>query len=244
MIPKKIHYIWLGNGNKSKLSNACITTWRQVMPDYELIEWNESNIDLNKIASQNKFFRECSKRKLWSYMADYLRLKVLYEYGGIYFDTDVQVLKSFDVFLNRDIVIGYEINSSGAKNTDIIGTGVICAEAHNLFIKRCLDFYDEEIWNNKIYTIPEIMEHVRNTEFKELNVLSADVFSPYDYRYKFNAAAVKANTYSIHWFEGGWLTNKYVGLFLQTKHIKNPFKKKLLQLRYLLGYWKRKIIGS
>lgn len=153
MIPKIIHYIWLGSNVKPNIVNICINSWKKELPDYEIIEWNENNLNLDEIAAENRFFAECRKRKLWAYMADYLRLKILYEYGGIYFDTDVQVLKSFNSLLNERAFIGYE-----AEN--YIGTGVIASEKGSGAIKNFLEFYNDEIWNSKLFTIPQIITEI------------------------------------------------------------------------------------
>lgn len=120
MIPKVINYIWLGSGEKSKLSNICINSWYEKAHGFEIIEWNENNLDLDQIAKNNLFFAECRKRKLWAFMADYLRLKILYEHGGIYFDTDVQLLKPLDDLLDTDFFAGYEYDY---KHELQIGTG-------------------------------------------------------------------------------------------------------------------------
>ena len=145
MIPKVIHYIWLGNGKKSKLSNICINSWYEKAEGYDIKEWGEQNLDLDKIASENRFFRECRKRKLWAFMADYLRLKILYENGGIYFDTDVQMIKPFsETMLERNLVVGYEYDY---HHNIQIGTGTIACEKGNPVIKECLDFYTQKIWD-------------------------------------------------------------------------------------------------
>ena len=108
MIPKIIHYIWLGGKPKPNVVNICINSWREKLSDYEIIEWNEKNLKLDEISSKNKFFSECRKRKLWAYMADYLRLWILYQYGGIYIDTDMQIIRSLDSLLDCDFWIGEE----------------------------------------------------------------------------------------------------------------------------------------
>ena len=79
MIPKKINYIWLGGKPKSNFTNICLETWREHLDNYEIVEWNENNLDLDRLCQNNKFLAECRKRKLWAFMADYLRLYVLYK---------------------------------------------------------------------------------------------------------------------------------------------------------------------
>lgn len=233
MIEKKINYIWLGGNKKNNLINICINSWRLVLKDYEIIEWNENNLNLDDLSKKNKFLCECRKRHLWAFMADYLRLYILYEYGGIYLDTDVQVLKSFDDLLNCTGFIGYEAYGK------YFGTGIIAAEKHNATIKKILDFYEQDIWNVDIYTIPMILNYIYERDkssFNALQIYSKDYFSPYDYRKEFMFDQIKDCTYSIHWFDGCWKKNFHVSVFLQTKHIKNPIKRNIIKLKKMIGY--------
>lgn len=234
MIPKKIHYIWVGGKSKSNFSNICINSWYEKLYDYEITEWNESNLNLDKIASKNRFFAECRKRKLWAYMADYLRLLILYEYGGIYMDTDVQVLKSYNSLLNSRFFVGFETGN-------YIGTGVIASEPKNQIIKEALDFYSDLIWNTELYTIPQIMTRVLETaDKKDSSIYPMDYFAPYDYTASFERSVITKDTYAIHWFEGSWSDKKDIGTFLQTKHIYNKVEKTLIILKKNLGYYYRK----
>ena len=92
MIPKKIHYCWFGRGEKPKLARKCIESWKRYCPDFEIIEWNEDNFDVTKYA----YSKYCFDNKKWAFLSDFVRLIVIYENGGIYFDTDVEVIKSLD----------------------------------------------------------------------------------------------------------------------------------------------------
>ena len=233
MIPKVIHYIWLGSGKKSKLSNICINSWYEKAEGYEIKEWGENALDLDKIASENRFFRECRKRKLWAFMADYLRLKILYENGGIYFDTDVQMIKPFsDDMLEKKLVVGYEYDYS---HNIQIGTGTIACEKGNPIIKECLDFYTDKIWDVPFYTIPRVMYEVLK-EHTELEIYSPEFFAPIAFNQVFDRSVITENTYAFHWFEGSWSEKKEIRVFLKTKHIKNPAKRKVMQLAQLLKY--------
>lgn len=97
MIPKKIHYCWFGGEKLPNSVKKNIESWRKYCPDYEIIQWNESNFDINS----NKFVREAYKAKSWAFVSDYIRLKVVYDIGGIYLDTDVEIIKSPDFLLNN-----------------------------------------------------------------------------------------------------------------------------------------------
>ncbi|MGL4897193.1 MAG: glycosyltransferase family 32 protein, partial [Cetobacterium sp.] len=105
---KKIHYIWLGKGSKPNIMDICINSWREKLPNYEIIEWNEENLDFYNEIKKNRFLEECYKRKLWAFLSDYFRVKVLYENGGIYLDSDMQILKSLDRFLDDKLFLGME----------------------------------------------------------------------------------------------------------------------------------------
>lgn len=237
MIPKKIHYVWLGGKEKSVSSNICINSWYEKLHDYEIIEWNEYNLDLDKIAKENRFFAQCRKYKLWAYMADYIRLMVLYEHGGIYMDTDVQVNKSYNPLLDDHFFVGLEVGN-------YIGTGVIACESKNQLIKEVLDFYNESVWNSELYTIPQIMTKVLENKSKEcMSIYPMEYFAPYDYNKPFDRAAITANTYAIHWFAGSWSNKKEVGTFLETKHIKSKFKRCLIILKKNIKYYYKKIRG-
>lgn len=235
MIPKKIHYIWLGEAKKSNLVNICIRSWREKMPDYEIIEWNENNLDIDQLCKENHFFAECKKRKLWAFMADYLRLKILYENGGIYFDTDVQALRSMNDFLNREYVIGME-------NKTEVSSAVIACEKNNKLIKSFLDFYDNEIWNENIYIITQIMTKIIKQQGEKIEIYPKSTFSPIEYGENFKESCIKENTYTIHWFNASWNKKRQVYTFLETKHIKNPIMRNIIIVKKILGYYKRKII--
>ena len=104
MIPKKIHYCWFGRGEKPKLAKKCIESWKKYCPDYEIVEWNEDNFDIN----QNEYTKYCYNNKKFAFLSDYARLMVVYKEGGIYFDTDVEVVRSFDDLLNNKAFVGFE----------------------------------------------------------------------------------------------------------------------------------------
>lgn len=243
MIPKRINYIWLGEKRKNNLSNICINSWKEILSDYEIIEWNEKNLDLELLCENNRFLAECRKRKLWAFMADYLRLYILYNYGGIYLDIDVQVIKVFDEFLDNRIFIGCEYFSQDGTAKQVHGTGIIGCEPGNEIIKKCLEFYDKQIWEQNVYIIPEIFTIVFEKESADkYRIYPADYFAPYDYRKEFQYECIKPETHAIHWFDNSWSENKHVRLFLRTKHIKNPFKRKVVQLRNYFAYVYHKYI--
>lgn len=105
MIPETIHYCWFGRNPKPKLALKCIKSWKKHCPDYEIIEWNEDNFD---ISSCPLYVRQAYEAKKWAFVTDYVRLKVVYEHGGIYLDTDVELLKGLDTLLKYNAYFGFE----------------------------------------------------------------------------------------------------------------------------------------
>lgn len=242
MIPKKVHYIWLGQKPKDKLTEICLLTWKDKMPEYEFIEWNEENLELDKIAQESEYFAECQKRKLYAFMADYLRIKILYEQGGIYIDTDVQAIQSLNPLLENDLLLGYEECTIDQVNKQI-GTGFIAAEKQNWFIKKIFDFYNNEIMKTDLFVIPVIMtkiyQQLTEDEKAKVPILPKEYFSPYDSGggKKFSPNLITANTYTIHWFSYSWGNYKNRE-WVQVKHIKNPIKRRIMMLKNRFAFYK------
>ena len=121
-IPKRIFYVWGANEKKRRDVELCILSWRLLMPDYEIIEINENSkdyFDFQEELTSNKWFRTVYENKLYAYIADYIRIKVLYDNGGIYLDTDVSTLKRFDKYLEESAFVGMQSDSSlGSSNLE------------------------------------------------------------------------------------------------------------------------------
>ena len=234
MIPKVIHYIWLGGKPKSSMANICILSWKEKLPDYQIIEWNETNLDLDKIASENTFFAECRKRHMWAYMADYLRIRILYQYGGIYFDTDIQVLKPLDCLLHEKIVAGEE-------QPGVVNAGVLMCEPNLDLMMDMLSFYNGEIMNSRLYIIPDILSKCSRKLGYNFSNYGREYFYPFYYNEIFTPDCITANTYTIHWWEGSW-KNLRSNMFLSTKHIHNPVLKFIIKLEKVGGYFFRRFL--
>lgn len=104
MIPKIIHYVWLGHGEMSEKMKACIDSWKKFCPDWQIMEWNEDNFDIN----YNEFTQKSYELKQYAFTSDVIRLYALYTYGGVYLDTDVLMYKPIDEFLNDEAFTGFE----------------------------------------------------------------------------------------------------------------------------------------
>src|SRR4051794_6708390 len=116
-IPKIIHYCWFGRGDYSDLVMKCMKSWKAYLPDYKIVLWNEDNFDVN----MNDFVRQAYEQRKYAFVSDYVRLYALYQSGGIYMDSDVEVVKSIDEFLHHRAFLGYE-------KTELLQTGVMAAE--------------------------------------------------------------------------------------------------------------------
>ncbi|WP_391529493.1 glycosyltransferase family 32 protein [Photorhabdus akhurstii] len=135
MIPKKIHYVWVGNQPKSELILKCIESWKKHLPDYEIIEWNNEKFEKIK----NKYSEQAYQNRKWAFVSDYIRLYALYHEGGIYLDTDVEVTNNLDQFLHLNFFSGYEIYHG---NVLPITSATIGAKAGNSIIADLLSYYE------------------------------------------------------------------------------------------------------
>lgn len=142
-IPKILHYCWFGKGEMSKVEKQCVERWKKFFEDYEIYYWNEENFDIN----MNQYVKQAYEMKRYAYVSDVARLKVLYEYGGIYLDVDCKVLKSFDSLLDCHAFTGF-----GGDNKEIAAC-TMAFEPHDAFIKACLDSYENECFINEDGTL-------------------------------------------------------------------------------------------
>lgn len=209
MIPKIIHYCWFGRNPKPKLAKKCIKSWKKYCPDYEIIEWNEDNFD---ISSAPLYVRQAYEAKMWAFVTDYVRLWAMTQFGGIYMDSDVQVIKPLDSFLCHKAFSGFE-------NDKNIPTGIMaCEKGFPLFLEF-LRYYDTaKFLNDKGKPIKttnvEIMTSiclkyglVQNNQFQ---VIQGFALYPKDYfcpiSYATNEMKKTRNTTTIHWFAASWHT--------------------------------------
>lgn len=213
MIPKVIHYCWFGGKRKSKLIKQCILSWKHYLRDYEIIEWNEKNCDLT-----NPFVRNAYTLKKWAFVADYIRLKVLYENGGVYLDADMMVIKSFDSLLSN-------LCFFGAEDEEYLNCAVIGAEKNNAFIKQCISRYEVISINNEIdwhqITIPKIVTDIyrrkynyvlpfnRKTEHNGLVIYPTNYFYPLPHKDKHDVRNFKnylsKESFAVHLWNESWI---------------------------------------
>lgn len=205
-IPKIIHYCWFGGNPKSKLALNCILSWKKFCPEYKFYEWNESNFDVNS----NIYVKEAYENKKYAFVSDYVRLKALYEVGGIYLDTDVELLKSLDDLLFYQTVVGFE-------EKKFIMTGFLATECKQDIFEEWLDSYKDRhyiIKNGKqdnttnVHIFTNILKNhglITNGEFQTfsgITVFPSEYFSPRNYYTE--KTKITFNTYAIHHFERSW----------------------------------------
>ena len=190
VIPKVIHYVWLGRGEKSEKIKHCIDSWKKYMPDWEIKEWNEDNFDIN----YNKFTRQSYDAKKYAFTSDVVRQHALYTEGGIYMDTDVEVYRPLEEFLVEPAFTGFE-----DINYPVCAT--MGAEKGNPIIKEFLDYYNDRDFDMKTNTI--IMSGILEKHGIDRNkneIQRADNITIYPKEH-FN----DGNGYTRHWFAGSWL---------------------------------------
>lgn len=205
MIPKIIHYCWFGRGEKPKLAKYCIASWKKFCPDYEIVEWNEDNFDVN----MNGYTQMCYKQKKYAFLSDYVRLFVVAEHGGVYFDTDVEVIKSLDHLLNQNAFYCFETKEYIASG---LGFGSI---AGGKSIMAMLAEYDSLLTgtegtrgcprlNTSALVKLGLKQNGNTQQVADATVLSSDYMNPFD------AATGRIqkteNTVSIHWYSAAWLS--------------------------------------
>lgn len=228
MIPKIIHYCWFGRGEKPELAVKCIESWKKYLPDYELKEWNEDNFDI----SQNQYVREAYESRKFAFVTDYVRLYAIYTEGGIYMDTDVEVVGTFDKFLHHHAFSGFETDGN-------VPTGMMAAEKGSMWAKDLLDQYQ-----NRVFLLPDgsfdmttnttvITDYmldkglILNNQFQDFPKLCtmypADFFCPKDHRT--GKIRCTRNTVCIHHFAGSWLEH---GFFRDLRHNLKTFLVKMI----------------
>lgn len=151
MIPKKIHYCWFGGNPLPQDALMCIESWKKYFPDYEIIEWNEKNFDMNSC----DYIREAAENKKWAFVSDFARFKILYDFGGIYFDTDVEVVRNFDEIIAMGAFMGKEEPQD--STTYVINPGLgMAAEQGNGFCLDVIEYYKTIHFDfNNIITVCE-----------------------------------------------------------------------------------------
>lgn len=202
-IPKIIHYCWFGGKPKPDLVLKCIDSWKNILPDYEIIEWNENNFDVNS----HPYTKFIAKEKKWGFIVDYLRLFFLEKYGGIYLDSDMFLIKSLDDFLDNEVFTAYE-------NNYFLSCGAIGSVKNNTFINFCLEYYDQYKDENfrTLRTGPNVLTENYH-QYKKLvgknnfiKIYPKIYFYPFDFYEikKFNYKNAPKESFGVHLWNYSW----------------------------------------
>lgn len=211
LIPKIIHYFWFGGNSKSDMMNQCIDSWRKYCPDYEIIEWNESNYDITK----NRFMKEAYDAGKYGFVPDYARLDIIYQYGGLYFDTDVELVKNIDDMLYNEAFFGF--GSYGRINT---GAGFGSVKKQRVF-KSLLEEYEKFSFLNEDGTL-NLTTNTMHEEpvFKKYGLKQKDILQEMGGAYVFPSDfmspqlpgfatyKISCNTISVHHNGFSWGSQK------------------------------------
>lgn len=214
MIPKTIHYCWFGKKDLPPEAKRCIASWKKICPDYDIIRWDENNFDVN----QNPFIKAAYEAKKWAFVSDYARLKVVYDNGGIYLDTDVELRKNLDSLREHGCYIGIQ------QNEFLCNTGLgFGATKSNPVVLKMLESYDDLTFseshtlelscprlNNAVIRSYGLVSNTEITDLPEVTVYPPQYFDPYG-----GKNLLCDETYSIHHYAASWTSEK------------NQFKRKI-----------------
>lgn len=218
MIPKIIHYCWFGGNALPPLAQKCIASWRKYFPDYEIKEWNEENFDITII----DYVKEAYSAKQYAFVSDYARFWILYNYGGVYFDTDVEVLRDIRDIVSQGAFMGCECDGGKVSNIAVNpGLGIASPKKHNIYCSF-LDLYSNLhfINPNGSYNQTTIVDHITPVLIKNglknissIQVVDGIFIYPKEYFCPLDSITKKLditpNTRTIHHYTASWYTRKH-----------------------------------
>lgn len=206
MIPKIIHYCWFGGKPIPPHLQKCMDSWARLLPEYKIMRWDENSFDIRSTV----WTKEAYERKKYAFVSDYVRLVALEQYGGLYFDTDVMVKKSFDSLLNRKAFMGFE-------NHLYLTSAVMGFEPHFPLLKEFIDSYKDKTFINadgsinntaNVVMMTDICKKyglIINNQFQTvagIDIYPTEYFCPLDFYHNDNTTS---NTMAVHLFDASWL---------------------------------------
>lgn len=222
MIPKIIHYCWFGGNPLPEDAKRCIDSWKKFFPDYEIKEWNEHNFDINCCA----YVKEAYAEKKWAFVSDYARFWILYHEGGVYFDTDVEVIRDMSALIKRGSFMGCEVSNECNP-----GLGLAAAPGLDLY-QELLEHYETIHFSHNGNMTETVVGHTTkllkrhgwkgNGTIEEVSgvyIYPPEYFCPMDY--KTGKLNITENTYSIHWYTASWQSS-YGRFKTKMQHILGP----------------------
>lgn len=245
-IPKIIHYCWLSQDEFPELIQKCIDSWKEKLPDYEIKCWNTLNFDVNICRYTSEAFQE----KKYAFVSDYVRLYALYNEGGIYLDSDIEVIKSFDDLLNNRAFTCFE-------NDHSVAAWIFGSEKGNPLFKEFMDYYKDRkfiLEDGKYDLTPNPVAITATCVEKGLKLngtlqkLSDITIYPQEYFCPYNRATEELNctenTYAIHYFNGAWISKEKKQLIQSRKRIIKKYGRWAGYLYYGFGVIKNEGIGQ
>jgi len=211
---KTLHYFWFGGNEKPESVMKCIKSWEKYLPDFEIKEWNESNFDVH----MNTYISQAYEAKKYAFVSDFARFYILEKYGGLYFDTDVEIIKPIDKLLENDAFAGKE-------NPDFVSPGLVLwvKEPHNPIMREAIEYYEthnflnengERIKINVCGIFTGIMKKHGFTPSDVVQVCGGFTIFPPEYFNPFDDATGKLNktenTYTIHWYSKTWMSKRKI----------------------------------
>lgn len=213
MIPKIIHYCWFGGNPLPKAAKKCIASWKKYLPDYVIKEWNENNFDVNSIP----YTADAYKAKKYAFVSDYARFWILYHYGGLYFDTDVEIIRPLDDIILEGPFLGCEKDFVAPDQFPDVAPGLgIGAEPNMLFFRNLLNIYKGEIFEKNIqgsyktvisYTTDLLIKYGLKAQgglqkVAGFTIYPKEYFNPLSH---INQLLITPNTRTIHHYAGTWI---------------------------------------
>ncbi len=236
MIPKIIHYCWFGNEEKPLIFGRCLESWKKFCPDFDFKEWNENNLG----TEQHPFLKNALRKKKYAFVADYVRVVRLYEFGGIYLDTDMLLIKPIDELLKYDFFTGEEVEGR-------VAYGLFGAIKGHPFLKKMIDFYDHTEFN--VFS-PPVITHTFNPVINRNSIGPNEVICPpsyfYPLRYEDRLADylqfIQPETRAVHLWNHSWASSPQMGFLSLIRNLKEVTVDYLLY-NYSYAYFKRYFRG-
>lgn len=211
MIPKRIHYVWVG-GPMPDAQRGYIDSWRATNPGYELVLWNEDNIDFSV-----ELVRKSYQERKWAKVADIVRLTAIHQQGGVYLDTDIRLYKSLDPLLQHKCFFGFQ---TAARSTDQVANGIIAAEPGHWFIERALKRllairsipfgldrptkFGPKLITRLLHEEGLASYSPAGVHVKDIFVCPMPYFFPYAFDEEFQEGCITPETYGVHFWEKSW----------------------------------------
>ncbi len=208
-IPKILHYCWFGGNEYSPIVKDCMESWKKYLSDFEWIKWDETNSPM-----EHPMVKKAVETKKYAFAADYTRMYALYEYGGVYLDTDMEIIKSLEPLLEKDGFLAYEDTKKDGSGKNINAAIVGITPKHPL-IKKMLDIFDDRMKNNENFRpipglVVQAVKSLSEEELKGVAIYMPEYFYPYNpydkqqERKQLMFADITENTYAIHHWEATW----------------------------------------